>query len=176
MIVNAKRIFAIDPATVLGWCHSNGKFGSIDLSVPRDHREGARMLRTLRLIRQAHDAWGVDEIAVEEAAFGSKYFATKQFHNLMLGAILIGAAEIDAPVFRYRPIDIKLFATGHGHASKEQMIATCISRLGKSPQDDNAADAIWICEMRKAFYAPPETKKKKAKRIERKRAKDRKLF
>ena len=39
---------------------------------------------------------------------------------------------------------LKKFATGGGRSNKEQMVRTATEKFGKTPQDDNEADALWL--------------------------------
>jgi Holliday junction resolvasome RuvABC endonuclease subunit len=50
---------------------------------------------------------------------------------------------------------IKQYATGNGHATKQQMEDMARLRLGVQPGDDNQADAVWMVAMVRHRYGAP---------------------
>lgn len=172
------RRLALDPATNTGWAYDDGRgnqrFGTWRLDVPKPKHAGERFRRLQLAILQVHHRWGIDEIVFEDAAYGSQFYSTKQFHNQMRGAISMAAAEIGAKYHGYVPTTIKKFATGHGHASKQDMIRAAKIQLGIDVQSEDACDAIWVLEYAKHRARHPElteiigAKKPKAKKQRRK--------
>jgi Holliday junction resolvasome RuvABC endonuclease subunit len=70
-----------------------------------------------------------------------------------------GVAWVDVP-----PSCRAMFATGKGNASKEQVLAEAIRKLGYQGHSNDEADALWLREMARAHYAPgaPLSEKKRA--------------
>ena len=67
--------------------------------------------------------------------------------------VLIGAAGLAIPVFRYTPAQVKLSVTDYGAASKEQMRQTIAATLGlPEVPDSDAADAlsVGLCHLTQA--------------------------
>lgn len=86
-----------------------------------------------------------DAIAIEELFFG---------HNVTTGigvahgrgVILLAAAQAMAPIYEYKPMQVKQAVVGYGNASKHQVMEMTrrILHLESVPRPDDAADAIAI--------------------------------
>jgi crossover junction endodeoxyribonuclease RuvC len=62
------------------------------------------------------------------------------------GALLLGLARAEVPVFEYKPATVKSILTGYGMADKAQLgrMLSLQLRRGEVPGDNHAADAIAI--------------------------------
>lgn len=85
-----------------------------------------------------------DLVAAEGYAFGRH----NQAHQLgeLGGVIRLALWEAGIPVVEIPPATLKKLATGHGNASKGEVLAAAIRRLGYEGHDDNEADARWLYE------------------------------
>lgn len=156
-----KRILALDPAQSCGYAHTNGVRGVWLLGTGNE-----RLVRFRRQLLKAHDEWGFDLIACEDASFGSINPVTAAYHNENLGIIKHVCAELHIEHVSYKPATIKKFATGSGKAKKPQMMRACETLLGIKPSGDDEADALWILEMAKCGYeAPAAAVKRMGRRV-----------
>lgn len=139
------NILALDPAATTGWAHyPSGEHGTWHLN------EHARLSDFYERLVAIHKRLGpFTKIAQEDASFGSHNPHTQLRHNELRGVIGLVAQQLGIPVVAYKPNSIKLFLTGHGNASKEQMIRACAVRLGINVLYHDEADAIAILEMAK---------------------------
>lgn len=176
----AMRILALDPANALGFAHTNGNRGTIQLARKGDGHEGDRLLRLANWLRATVTHHPVDLIAAEDASFGSHHDDVKAMHNQLKGIILLVAAELRIPTVFLNPVTIKVFATNRGKAKKHHMIAACKRLLGITPRTSDEADALWILELArrpdcwndKAKNANKPRVRKKSASIRRKLIKD----
>lgn len=146
------RILALDPAAKTGYAHSNGQHGVWLLTGRPGEHEGARLKRLEEFIFDSAKAWGCEAIAYEDAGFGSQNPNVQAMHNELRGVIQLAAAKLGVPTKGFKPKSIKLFATGHGKATKNDMIRACHRLLNIVPIGEDDADAIWILE----FYKRPD--------------------
>jgi hypothetical protein len=179
------RILAIDPATVSGFATSNGRSGVWNLACRGTDHPGYRLARLRDLIfDEARRLGGLDVIAYEEASMGAgakkgkgwgTQWAAVALHNQLRGVILCCAAELGAKAWGYHIGTLKAFATGSGRADKGQMIRAAETQFCKVFNDDNEADAFWILQ-RALKGAPPEPKRKAARRVAKQRKREARLF
>lgn len=86
-----------------------------------------------------------DAVAIEELFFG---------HNVTTGinvaqsrgVILLAVQQAGAPIFEYKPMQVKQAVVGYGNASKHQVMDMTrrILHLDAVPKPDDAADAVAI--------------------------------
>jgi Holliday junction resolvasome RuvABC endonuclease subunit len=62
------------------------------------------------------------------------------------GAVQMAGAALCVPVYVVAPSTLKKFATGHGGATKADMLRACELTLGIKVEDDNICDAIFLLE------------------------------
>lgn len=62
----------------------------------------------------------------------------------------LGVPYVDVP-----PASLKRYATGHGNAPKDEVLAAAIRRLGYDGHDHNVADAMWLRTMALDAYGAP---------------------
>ncbi len=160
LMTETRNILALDPARRTGFCHSNGVSGFWFLG------EGPALF--VNLYRRLHAAqidWGVDEIAAEEAAYGSHNQQTKSWHSELLGVVKLVAAQLDVPVRIYNPGEIKMFAVGKWMASKWWLMWEWHQRFGVWPRSFDECDAMWCHEAAKCgFVHTPQPKRKKKRK------------
>jgi hypothetical protein len=163
------NILALDPATNCGWAHSNGQCGVWVLN-------GHTLVELRSRILLVSETMGIDQIAFEDAAFGSRFVSTKQFHNELRGVIRLTAQSLNVPIVTYMPATIKKFATGNGRADKRQMIRAAETHFGLRNITSDVADARFVLEMAKQGYKPLPSKKAKAKAAKKAVVKQARLF
>jgi hypothetical protein len=176
------KILAIDPATVSGFATSDGRSGVWNLASRGTDHPGNRLARLRDLIfDEARRLGGLDVIAYEEASMGAKnrkdgvQWSAVALHNQLRGIILCCAAELGAKAWGFHIGTLKAFATGNGKSDKGQMIRAAKTICGRVFTDDNECDAFWICERAK-HGPPPESERKKERRIAKARKRDARLF
>lgn len=149
----------IDLGTKTGYCYQIGKgpvmAGTWDHTPRKGAGDGARFLslwtRLDALAYQVGKPYAVGYELVQFAA-KSKTGATMVSATQVWGgykAILTAWCEFRG--VHYLPVHtatLKCFATGHGHAKKDEMKRMFKLQLGRAPLDDNEADAFhcmqWI--------------------------------
>lgn len=160
-------ILALDPANTTGYAISDGTrsaYGTWDLTKWGTGHPGNRLVRLHELLVKTIRDNAVTLIAFEAASFGGINQATKAAHNELRGVIRMTAAEAGIPCREYQPTTIKKFATGHGHASKEQMIRAARTMLGLVTESDDVADAAWILALAQDDVKRPYVGKQKPQR------------
>lgn len=171
------KILAIDPASVCGFAHSDGHYGTWQLQSGADDHPGRRLERLREHIYAAQRSWGIDAVAFEDASFGSPNPNVQAMHNELRGVIKLVAAELDLKVIGpFHPTTIKSFATGSGRAKKHDMIRAAETQLGIRTTDDNVADALFILELAKHPRQWAQSPKKVKRRIRAERKREPKLF
>jgi Holliday junction resolvasome RuvABC endonuclease subunit len=97
-----------------------------------------------------------DLVAVEGYSFGSRH---SQAHALgeLGGVVRLALWEAGVPFVDVAPALLKKYATGHGNAPKEQVLAAAIRRLGYQGHDHNQADAAWLRAVALDAYGHPPT-------------------
>jgi len=142
----------IDPATVTGWCtvHENGtwklKHG--------DEGNGVMLNRFEEQLSLMNQDDELEWIAYEEAGHGGGRPSDVMFQGQMRGILLSVAAKLGIESYGFVPSTIKKFATGHGFAKKDQMVAAAARVLKRRVIDHNDADACFIYEMGKQGIEP----------------------
>jgi len=83
-------------------------------------------------------------IAAEDVNVKTHFRAVVSLSELR-GVLLEVCDEMDLPEPEFMNVSsLKLFATGNGRASKEEMVQTCTTRYNFTPVDDNNADAFHV--------------------------------
>lgn len=73
------------------------------------------------------------------------YFAAMRKLSEFRGILLEVCDALDMPEPEFMNVkSIKLFATGNGSATKDQMIKACVEKWNYTPGDDNEADAFHV--------------------------------
>lgn len=157
-------IAAFDLGRNLGWA-TNWKlarrpWGLLELhETQRPHRIGQFMQalqsgtisiglkRPVRGVFPAHLLKNVDAV-VYETPFARGYHATRSMWGLA-GVLEACASERGIPVVDVSVSTIKKFATGHGFAPKDSMVAAAC-KLGYRGKNDNEADAYCLLKYAEA--------------------------
>ena len=86
-----------------------------------------------------------DAIAVEELFF-NKNVKTALTVGHGRGVILLAAANSEADIFEYTPLQVKQAVVGYGRAEKKQVqeMVRIILNLTKPPKPDDVADALAV--------------------------------
>lgn len=82
-------------------------------------------------------------LAVIEAYFVGGYAATALRLGEVGGAVRTRLFEMNIPYVEIPPTQLKMYATGHGTASKDDMVAAAEAE-GAEPHNDDEADAFWL--------------------------------
>lgn len=106
--------------------------------------------RLAEIRRQTHDILelfdhGVD-VAIEE---GVAHRSGEVTRKLAMAWAVVALSTSDRLGIEPHVVNIstvKKFATGNGHASKDDMIAAAVARWGDDTADPDIADAAWIAE------------------------------
>lgn len=146
-------IFAWDMATKTGWAVGrDGRevySGMKNFALRRGETQGILFMQFSNFVSylvSSNKGPGDKLIFVYEEAHFRGGAATQVCVGLR-GVLLESAARLGAEVMSVRTRELKMFATGKGNASKEEMVIAARERGG--PQngpiiDDNHADALWL--------------------------------
>lgn len=104
-----------------------------------------RLREIFDAISEVVQRYDVDEIAIEDVYFGvnaKSAFALGQAR----GAAIMACSQCQATVFEYPPAVIKQVITGHGRATKEQILymVKTLLELDHEPKPDHCSDALGI--------------------------------
>ncbi|HEY54031.1 MAG TPA: crossover junction endodeoxyribonuclease RuvC [Caldilineae bacterium] len=145
-------ILGIDPGTAItGWgvvTESQGTLQTLGFGVirtPSTEPLPARLVTIydeLTALLQHHQP---DAVAVEELFF-SKNARTALSVGHARGVVLLTVAQRQAPLFHYKPSQVKQAVTGYGAAGKRQIqeMVRLLLNLEALPQPDDAADALAV--------------------------------
>lgn len=98
---------------------------------------------------------GVDVIAVEGYAMGSKRQSHSYATGELGGVVRLALWEDGYRVVDVPPATLKVFATGRGNASKDEVLAEAIRRLQYQGANNDEADALWLRALTLAAYGVP---------------------
>jgi len=157
--VVAERALGIDPGSrVTGWGvveRDGARLSVVEAGVvrlapatPIADRLGRLLVECAALVR----AWQPTVIALERA-FVSRNVQSALRLGEVRGVVFAAAATAGLPVCEYAPTQVKLAATGYGHAAKDAVGRGVSMRLGlsASPAPDAAdALALALCHLQQA--------------------------
>lgn len=153
------RALGIDPGSrVTGWGvveHAGARMRAVDAGTVRLATSSSisdRLGRLLEACRALIDAWQPSVLVLERA------FVARNVHSALRlgevrGVVLAVAAGAAVPVREYAPTQVKLAATGYGHAQKDAVGRGVAMRLGlRDVPAPDAADALAlaICHLQHA--------------------------
>lgn len=157
---SALKILAIDPGATTGWAHSDGPFGTWDLSVRRDESGGMPLLRLTGKLFDVFKSSGIDLIVFEAARhamrmkIGGKVINTEVTlvkHAEIQGVIKTWCGQQGVEYRGYSPAEIKKFATGKGNSNKAEVIRAAMRVTGSlRTLNEHEADAICILALARA--------------------------
>lgn len=162
-------ILAVDPASTTGWAILTGS-----QLVVGEHRintsaaEQSIAWLALQWIRRIIPA-KCSLVVYEHAAMAAiRQPRTAAFHSHFQAAIEIAAIDEAIHTLAVNPLSLKKFATGNGHATKEQMIEAART-IGVDVKSDNIADAIHLARLGERYlrgeWIPPSDVRKQAKSL-----------
>lgn len=142
------NILGIDPGTSCGWavvgeggvCMLSGVW---DLRPRRHEGGGMRYLRLQSYLLQVLTAVQVKAVAYEEARRHMGVDAAHIYGGVVatIGSVL----ELRKTPYRGVPVGtVKKVATGKGNADKVAMMTAFQALTGRTPADDNEADALFV--------------------------------
>lgn len=148
---NTKRltrdeVLALDIATHTGYfsLHEKGTWDFTE-SIRRNQNKQHKAFRdTLMKFIKKHN---IRQLVIEDVSAGSARGGFKSSVKLaeFRGITFEVCDELDLPEpILINPTSVKKWATGNGHATKDDMVAYCMKRWGTDPVDDNEADATHI--------------------------------
>jgi len=139
-------ILALDCATKTGWAvFIDGKLmesGVKAFTKRRGETNGMMFLKFRKWLGEFYKLYTPDLIIYEQASHRGGA-ATEICSNLTGRAQEI-AADWDINCTSVRPSELKKYATGKGNAGKTEMMRASERLLGRTPIDDNEADAVLI--------------------------------
>ena len=126
------------------------------LLVPPDGRN--RGVRRLAWVRDAvlELAASAELVAIEGYSFSSKFSHAHALGELG-GVVRLALAEAGAVMVEVPPKCVKLFASGKGNASKDEVLVAAVKRLGYGGHSKDEADALWLLMMAGAHYGDSAT-------------------
>lgn len=146
------KVVSLDPSlTATGVATSDDPTTATVISPPKGMR-GPERLRWIQLAvdKLCRDA---DLVVVEGYSHGSGY----QAHALgeLGGVIRLTLHCRGVPYVDYPPTCRMKLATGTGRASKMEVLAEAIKRLGYTGHNENEADALWMLQAALIHYGLP---------------------
>lgn len=112
-------------------------------TIKRPQYKGNDRLRSIRTaIVERLGGAAPELVVVENYAYGRP----NQAHQLgeLHGVVRLALDELDVHWVLLTPATVKKYATGKGNASKNEMLAAAIKRLGYDGSDGDQADALWL--------------------------------
>lgn len=106
-------------------------------------KHGKRLKKIYQEIKKIIRKYQPDLIVLEELFF-AKNVKTALKVGEARGVIILACQETKSPIIEMTPLQVKIFLTGYGRASKKQIQKMIKLKLGlkKIPQPDDAADAL----------------------------------
>lgn len=93
-------------------------------------------------------------VVLEGLAWGVRGRAILDLAGLAM-VIRLDLYDRGLPFVDIGPTVLKKFATGHGNAPKEEMLAAAIRKLKYQGHDNNEADALWLLQAALVRYGLP---------------------
>ncbi len=144
-----KRILALDPATVTGFCVGTSSMhvsGVWNLSPRRFDGGGMRFVKLEARLNEILKAYGSLDAVFYEEVRRHKGVDAAHIYGGLIGKIGEWCEQHEIPYEALPVGEIKKNWTGNGSAGKKAMMAEA-QRRGFDPQDDNEADAIAIFDL-----------------------------
>jgi len=144
------RILALDPgmtkAHPMGWAAWDGRLalsGTACFQQRADDHLGVRLNRLRAWLETTCATLRPHTIAYEVPTVrGQGKGAITQLSAI--GLVDMAACDCGADVVCCYPAALKKWATGHGRASKQDMVAEARARYGRKPKSDDEADALLL--------------------------------
>ena len=163
------RVLGLDAASSTGWCVMHPKGAVIEVghekfappktgrkTIPDDH-PGGRFQQLHIFLRAVIQKHGITHIAYEEPGGGAGRYALL-LEAGMRGVIYCLAAFYQIRIYSIAPGTLKKYATGNGHADKEEMsivLGGCHEiYLNQDDEVDAAWLALWLIDLSTASHTP----------------------
>ena len=161
-----RKILALDLGTKTGWATNTRTIVDIKIKPTGDIAlNDSRYLSGTRIFDGEISGWryrafkGWLDVQIErlkiqhivyEETFSKGAYAARILHGFLAVLQYVYAehypTEQRFTMQKVHPGTLKKFATGNGHAKKEQMIKACHVKFGYTPADDNEADALLLLQ------------------------------
>jgi Holliday junction resolvasome RuvABC endonuclease subunit len=135
--------------TCTGWADASGCGAIVP---PASANRGIARLRWIRAAILERTA-GAALVVLEGYSFASRGRAIISLGELG-GVVRCALADSGITAVDVPPSCRALFATGKGNASKEQVLAEAIRKLGYAGHSNDEADALWLRRMALEHYMP----------------------
>lgn len=138
------QVLALDIAEHTGFASlgESGTWTFTESKTRNDNKKHKDFRETLIAYIQKND---IRMIAAEDVLMNRSRFKATVSLSELRGILLEVCDTLDLPEPEFlNATSIKMFATGKGNSTKEEMIQACINKYGIVPEDDNAADAVFI--------------------------------
>ena len=137
------QVLALDIATHCGYhsMHGGGTWNFTESMRRNNNKQHAAFRNTLMSFIQDN---GIKQIIAEDVSVNNHFIDARklsEFRGILFE--ICDTLDLPEPIF-INPMTIKKFATGNGHANKDEMIKFCKLRWKIDPVDDNHADAVHI--------------------------------
>lgn len=99
-----------------------------------------------------HSATNADLVVLEGYAYGAARGNALTGLGELGGVVRVALLDAGHCWVVVPPASLKRFACGKGNATKADMLAAAIRKLGYDGSDHNTADAMWLREMALAAY------------------------
>lgn len=142
-LLKREQVLALDVAAKTGYfsLHEAGTWNFTESKRRNGNKmHGAFRTMLLSFIR----AYGIRQVVAEDVSMNRHFYDMRRLSELR-GILLEVCDELDLPEPEFvNPATLKKWATGNGHAPKEQMMDACRRHYGITPVDDNMADACLL--------------------------------
>lgn len=147
------NILAIDLGTHMGWAARTLNQLDDEYGVTSGHdlfqegiRPGTRYLRFNTRLAELIETNRPDVVCYERLTFPHKSIAAAHVYYGMLAVLEMRCAISYKRLISFPTFFIKKVATDKGNATKEEMIEAACKHYGRTIEDDNEADALWLLE------------------------------
>jgi crossover junction endodeoxyribonuclease RuvC len=149
--VHAPSVLALDLSlTATGWAKSDGS-SVVSSGVLRTPEELDGMERIKWIL---DSVWNLTEDAHFTVIEGYAFDRPNQAHQIgeLGGVVRFTLWEGGRPFVLIAPSSMKMFATGKGNASKDEVLACAIRKLDYLGFSKDEADALFLLDMARAHY------------------------
>lgn len=145
------KILALDMATVTGWATNNPEMSGVENFKKRaGESRGMLFIRFESWLRDMISCYGPDLIVYERPHARGR--AANEVLNGLLALLTMACTTNTVQYTDCPSTTLKKHATGRGNASKADMMVAYREKWGAIPQDDNEADARWLCDWAKGQF------------------------
>lgn len=140
-----EEILSLDIATTTGYHTFKGKGGAWCFKESKTRNDNKKHKHFRDTLIKFITENNIRMICAEDVLMNKMRFRATVSLSEMRGVLLEVCDELDLPEPEFlNATTIKMFATGKGNASKDEMIEACKTKWNIIPFDNNEADAIAI--------------------------------